>query len=124
MDELNLIESGKNYGWPVIQGDDKQAGMEPPVLHSGVSTTWAPAGAAFIGDSLFFGGLRGEILYEAVIQDKKATLKEHFQGEFGRIREVILGPDEMLYFTTSNRDGRGNPIPSDDRIIRANPKRL
>lgn len=123
-DELNLIEQGKNYGWPEIQGDEKQTGMETPILHSGASTTWAPAGAAFIGDSLFFGGLRGESLYEAVIQDKKAILKEHFQGEFGRIREAIRGPDNMLYITTSNRDGRGNPISNDDRIIRVNPKRL
>ncbi len=124
-DELNLIESGKNYGWPQIQGDEVRSGMETPKRHSGASTTWAPAGAAFVGNSFFFGGLRGVTLYEAVINGNKVTdFKEHFKGEFGRIREVILGPDNMLYITTSNRDGRGNPNEGDDRIIRVFPQRL
>jgi len=124
LDELNLVESGKNYGWDIIQGDETRIGMEKPVAHSGGSITWAPAGAAFVGDSLFFAGLRGQALYEAVIQGDNATIKEHFQGEFGRIREVVKGPDGMLYLTTSNRDGRGNPGATDDRIIRINPKKL
>src|SRR3989344_2380455 len=124
LDELNLVESGKNYGWGIIQGDETRIGMEKPVAHSGGSITWAPAGAAFVGDSLFFSGLRGQALYEAVIQGDNATIKEHFQGEFGRIREVVKGHDGMLYLTTSNRDGRGNPGATDDRIIRINPKKL
>ena len=125
LDELNLIEPGKNYGWPEIQGDEKKEGMVSPVRHSGSKTTWAPAGAAFIGNALFFGGLRGQTLYEAVINGNKLTdLKEHFKGQYGRIREVIKGPDNMLYITTSNHDGRGNPDPADDRIIRLNPSSL
>ena len=125
LDELNLIENGKNYGWPDIQGDEKKEGMVSPVRHSGSKTTWAPAGAAFIGNALFFGGLRGQTLYEAVINGNKLTdLKEHFKGQYGRIREVIKGPDNMLYITTSNHDGRGNPDTSDDRIIRINPSSL
>lgn len=119
-DELNLIEKGKNYGWPTIQGDKTNPGMEAPKLNSGASTTWAPAGAVFIGNSLFFGGLRGQALYEAVIDGEKITLKEHFKNQFGRIRDVTLGPDNFLYITTSNKDGRGNPATDDDRIIRIN----
>ena len=69
-DELNLIEKGKNYGWPAIQGDEVQAGMEPPVAHSGSKETWAPAGIAYWNGLLLFGGLRGESLYEARIVDK------------------------------------------------------
>ena len=72
----------------------------------------------------FFGGLRGETLYEAVIKSENVTIKEHFKGEFGRIREVIKGPDGMLYISTSNKDGRGNPASEDDRIVRINPKKL
>jgi len=121
LDELNLIEKGKNYGWPEIQGDETKDGMEKPKLHSGAITTWAPAGAVFLKNSLFFGGLRGQALYEAVIDGDKITLKEHFKGQFGRIREVVLGPDNYLYISTSNRDDRGNPIASDDRIIKINP---
>lgn len=124
LDELNLIEKGKNYGWPEIAGDETETGMETAKLHSGPSTTWAPAGAAFIKNSLFFGGLRGQTLYEAMRDGDKITLKEHFKGKFGRIRDVVLGPDNFLYITTSNRDGRGNPTASDDKIIKINPSEL
>jgi glucose/arabinose dehydrogenase len=122
LDELNLIEKGKNYGWPEIQGDEKKAGMESPIVHSGPNETWAPSGVAFWDNSLFFGGLRGEALYEAkILKDNKVSLKIHFQKEFGRIRAVVLGPDGYLYITTSNTDGRGNPKLKDDKIIRINP---
>lgn len=122
LDEINLIESGKNYGWPDIEGDKTQNGMETAKRNSG-DITWAPAGAAFVGDSLFFAGLRGQALYEAVIKSNEVTeVKEHFKNEFGRIREVALGPDGLLYITTSNLDGRGTPASGDDKIIRINPR--
>lgn len=120
LDELNLIEKGRNYGWPIIQGDEKQEGMASPIIQSGPSATWAPAGAAFLDGSIFFGGLRGEALFEYKIADK--SLKKYFQGQFGRIRAVVLGPDGYLYLTTSNTDGRGTPKASDDKLIRINPK--
>lgn len=125
LDEINFIEPGKNYGWPTIEGNETRSAMVTPVRNSGPTTTWAPSGAAFIGDSLFYAGLRGQTLYEAVINNNQVTeLKEHFKGEFGRIREVIVGPDGMLYITTSNRDGRGQPGSEDDRIIRIDPTKL
>lgn len=120
LDELNLIEKGKNYGWPIIQGDESREGMVNPVIHSGPNDTWAPAGAVFYDDRIFFGGLRGESFFEYKIADK--SLKKHFQGEFGRIRDVILDPDRYLYITTSNRDGRGIPREGDDKIIKINIK--
>ncbi len=120
LDELNLIEKGKNYGWPVVQGDRKQEGMVSPIIQSGPNATWAPAGATFSNGSIFFGGLRGEALFEYKIADK--SLKRHFQGQFGRIRAVVLGPDNYLYITTSNTDGRGNPKENDDRLIKINPE--
>ncbi len=124
-DELNLIQSGKNYGWEIIQGDETKSGLETPKKNSGATTTWAPSGAAFVGNSLFFAGLKGQTLYEAIIQNNQVIdFKEHLIGQFGRLREVILGPDGMLYITTSNRDGRGNPQEKDDRIIRVNPQKL
>lgn len=124
-DEINLIERGKNYGWPIIQGDEVRPGMETPKRNSGATTTWAPAGAAILANSLFFGGLRGQTLYEATIQNNSITaLREYFKGQFGRIRDVVVGPDNMLYITTSNRDGRGIAQATDDRIIRINPRKL
>ncbi|MBI2405115.1 PQQ-dependent sugar dehydrogenase [Candidatus Gottesmanbacteria bacterium] len=120
-DEVNLIEKGKNYGWPVVKGDQTALGMVSPVIQSGASDTWAPAGVAFWDGSLFFGGLRGEALYEAKITGEKLTLSSHFKGRFGRIRAVGLGPDGFLYLSTSNTDGRGTVQSGDDKIIRLNP---
>ena len=124
-DELNLIEIGKNYGWPIIRGEQIQVGMTSPKLQSG-QDTWAPAGLAYVKELnvLFFAGLRGQALYEAVIDGTKVVLKEHLKGEVGRIREVVVGPDNLLYITTSNRDGRGIPDNTDDKIIRINPSKL
>jgi glucose/arabinose dehydrogenase len=49
---------------------------------------------------------------------KQANL---FEGNFGRIRAIADGPDGYLYFSTSNRDGRGSPAKNDDRILRLVP---
>jgi glucose/arabinose dehydrogenase len=124
-DELNLIERGGNYGWPTIRGDERREGMISPVAHSGPSYTWAPAGAAYWNGSVFFGGLRGEALYEVRVDSytpgSRVDVKVHFRGELGRIRVVRLGPDGLLYLGTSNRDGRGRPRSEDDRILALRP---
>ena len=123
-DEINLIKAGGNYGWPLYIGDESTEGTVAPALHSGTGT-WAPASAAIVGSSLFFGGLRGEALYEATLDGERVVeLKEHFKGEFGRIRTVRVGPDGMLYLTTSNRDGRGQAASGDDKILKVNPESL
>lgn len=121
-DELNRIVSGGNYGWPEVRGEENRPGMIAPVVQSGKTDTWAPAGIAYWDGSLFFTGLRGEALYEAHIQlDNSIILQQHFRGEFGRLRAIKIGPDDMLYLTTSNTDGRGNSNEGDDKIIRINP---
>lgn len=121
-DEINLIQPGVNYGWPVITGSETTAGMGPPVIHSGIDHTWAPAGVQYWDGSLFFAGLRGSALYEARLEGGAVVaLVRHFFNDFGRLRAVRLGPDGYLYITTSNRDGRGRVHTGDDRIIRVNP---
>lgn len=132
-DEINLVVAGNNYGWPEVRGEETASGMVAPVAHSG-SATWAPAGAAWNDGSLFFGGLRGEALYEARIPEDAiqptatrsldVRVRAHFSGEYGRIRPVRLGPDGMLYFGTSNRDGRGRVREGDDRILAVDPSAL
>ncbi|MEM3063279.1 MAG: PQQ-dependent sugar dehydrogenase, partial [Nitrososphaerota archaeon] len=117
-DELNLIEKGGNYGWPEVEGNEKKENMINAIIQSG-NQTWAPGGAAYFKGSIFFAGLRGKALFEYRIRDGK--LLKHLGGEFGRIRDVILGPDNMLYIATSNYDGRGTPKPDDDMIIKVNP---
>lgn len=121
-DELNRIDKGKNYGWPDSQGDNAAAGTVAPTLHSTASVTWAPASLAFHNGFLYWGGLRGETLYRYDIAAQKPT--KHFENQFGRIRAVVVGPDEMLYITTSNRDGRGDPQTADDKVIRIDPSQL
>lgn len=121
MDELNLIVAGSNYGWPDSEGDRVAPGTTGPVLHSGASTTWAPGGATFYNGSIFFGGLKGEALYEAVLnasRDDVVALKTHLKKEYGRIRTTLIGPDGGLFIMTSNRDNRGAKREGDDRIIR------
>jgi glucose/arabinose dehydrogenase len=97
--------------------------MQSPVVHSG-QETWAPSGMAYLNGSLYFAGLRGQTLYQAVIQNGKVTLKKHFERDFGRLRDVVAGPDGMLYILTNNRDGRGVPTDEDDQLIRINPEKL
>ncbi|PIT98309.1 MAG: glucose sorbosone dehydrogenase [Candidatus Andersenbacteria bacterium CG10_big_fil_rev_8_21_14_0_10_54_11] len=123
LDEVNKISAGENYGWPAIQGSEQETGMLAPYIQSGASVTWAPAGAAILDDYLYFGGLRGEALYTMPLNGEP-TVTPHYAGEFGRIRAVAVGPDNFIYITTSNRDGRGTPESGDDKVIRLNPTEL
>lgn len=118
-DEVNKIEKGKNYGWPTIEGPATKAGLITPVLDSGPKEAWAPASLLYYRGYLFWGGLKGEALYQFNVETKE--LKTHFKNKFGRIRTIRKGPDGMFYMLTSNRDGRGKPTDGDDKLIRLNP---
>jgi glucose/arabinose dehydrogenase len=124
LDEVNLVAAGGDYGWPAYEGDAVGDGITPPVLHSGASHTWAPSGAAWLDGRLYFGGLRGQALFEVRGLGGEPELVVHFFTELGRIRQVRVGPDGMLYILTANRDGRGQPRRGDDRLVRVDPRRL
>lgn len=123
-DELNRIFLGGNYGWPTIRGKRSRRGMLVPILESGEKNTWAPSGIAYYKDKLFFAGLRGETLYLVYDLPGAPKMKELLKGEYGRLREVVLGPDNRLYITTSNQDGRGKPKVGDDKILIVDPEVL
>jgi glucose/arabinose dehydrogenase len=101
--------------------------MVSPVLNAGTSETWAPTGATFVtrgpwAGSLLFTGLRGQTLYRVVLDANDPRKVEKFERylyrQFGRLRDVLEGPDGNLYLLTSNRDGRGSPKDDDDSVIR------
>jgi len=130
-DEINVIEPGKNYGWPKVVGDETDPSYTSPILHTG-DETWAPSGASFYNsdnieqweNKYFIATLRGNHLrmLDLDIESNEVISSEAlFQGEFGRLRDASVGPDGNLYILTSNRDGRGSPEPTDDRILRIIP---
>ena len=78
----------------------------------------APGGAAFYEGDLVFAGLRGEALIRVDLDGRKVVGQERIVEGLGRILAVAVGPDGALFFSTSNRDGRGSPAANDDRIMK------
>ena len=129
-DEINAIDAGANYGWPRIEANQTMTGMRAPITF--FSPAIAPSGASFYRGSLFprFAGnlfvatLRGTHLLRLTLDasTRRVVAQEQLlAGRLGRLRDVISGPDGFLYLATNNRDGRGSPASSDDRIMRLMP---
>jgi aldose sugar dehydrogenase len=125
-DEVNLVQAGRNYGWPVITygrnyvtgtriGDEgPRDGMEMPLKHW-VPTSIAPSGLVFLTSdrypgwkgSLFMGTLRGQQLVRLTVDGNRVTGEERLLENLGeRIRDVRQGPDGWLYLLTDSNDGR------------------
>ncbi len=117
-DELNLIEKGKNYGWPKFEGKSDDPKYATPKV------TWntdecSPAGLAITRSTAFMAALRGERVWMIPLEGESAGKPTSlFNGKYGRIRNVVVAPDESLWITTSNTDSRGRPDAKDDRILR------
>ena len=131
-DEVNHIMKGENYGWPLVSHEKKRAGTVAPLLV--FTPAEAPASATFYASDtipqftnrFFFGALKGEgiikVLFDEKNPDRVVSYEKLSEVKLGRIRDVIEGPDGSLYFTTSNRDGRGKAASSDDRVMRIRAK--
>ncbi len=127
-DEVNTVERAKNYGWPLVHHKESREGLESPLLE--YTPSCAPASGAFYRGSalskfknnFFFGCLKGERLIRVVLNGRTVVSQEDLIKNYGRIRDVAEGPDGYLYFSTSNKDGRGKPASDDDRILRLVPK--
>lgn len=126
-DEINDVQRGENYGWPVVEGPDHGRFTAP--LHVWDDTTIAPSGATFVardgsawtGDYLV-ASLRGESLRRLELEGDEVVSDEPLIGDdHGRLRTAVEGPDAAIYVLTSNRDGRGSPDDEDDRILRITP---
>ncbi len=129
-DELNVLEAGANYGWPDAIGWESAGGSRVPVW------TWrepiAPGGvSAYRGPiadwagGVLVAGLRGRldrIVLERSGEHHRATAMETLlNGEFGRLRTVVVDTSGSIYLTTSNRDARGVARVGDDLLLRLKP---
>jgi glucose/arabinose dehydrogenase len=118
-DELNRIEPGGNYGWPLVEGVAGREGLIDPVT-AWTTSDASPSGIAARGRTVFIAGLRGERLWAvdtadgAAVRDPVAS----FTGEQGRLRDVVALPDGALWLLTNNTDGRGSPRADDDALLR------
>lgn len=125
-DEVNVITRGSNYGWPLVSHEKTREGTESPKLV--FTPAFAPASGMFytsdilpqFTNNFFFGGLRGEGIMRVIVSEDGLTVTAYEKLpriSYGRIREIAEGPDGFIYFTTSNRDGRGTVREGDDKIF-------
>jgi aldose sugar dehydrogenase len=141
-DELNILEKGKNYGWPVIvhgidypgtaigEGITHKEGMEEPIYYW--DPVIAPSGLAFYTGSLFpqwqgsvfVGGLRATMLDRLTIVNDKVVAEEPLLTDLhARIRDVRVGPDGAVYVLTDSGTGTVSPrTPSTSKLLKLTPQ--
>ncbi len=124
-DEVNRILPGHNYGWPAVEGFGGGGRFTDPLV------TWppiqaSPSGVAILDQVLYVACLKGQRLWRIPIRTdgRLGSPQSLLVGRYGRLRHVAAAPDGSLWVLTSNRDGRGDPVPADDRILRLAPAAL
>jgi glucose/arabinose dehydrogenase len=140
-DEVSRVVRGGNFGWPDVHGfcDGDTSGEEAYCQSNDVEEpleAWTPtegvSGLAYYDHdrmqgwrgSLLVTSLTGTAMFRLTLSDDGRSVVERetlYRGEFGRLRDVLVAPDGVVYLATSNRDGRGRPDDDDDRILRIVP---
>jgi glucose/arabinose dehydrogenase len=116
-DEVNLLARGSNGGWPQVEGPGDGGGRFLAPITTWETSEASPSGAAVVGDTLYVAALRGQRLWQVPLSDPSRP-RPLYQGQYGRLRAAARAPDGSLWVLTSNRDGRGDPVRADDRILR------
>lgn len=116
-DEVNRIEAGGNYGWPIVEGRGDVEGYLDPAVQWATSEA-SPSALAYVDGTFFVAALRGARLWALYpLDDGRLESVAWFTDEYGRIRDVVPAADGTLWFVTNNTDGRGSPGPDDDRVL-------
>ncbi len=118
-DELNVIRPGSNYGWPTVEGQQGREGFVDPVRQWKTADA-SPSGITIGPDgAVLMAALRGESLWKIPVGADGSTEEPQrlLQGDYGRLRDVLVGPDGNVWVVTNNTS-RGTPRPGDDRIVR------
>ncbi|WP_377266946.1 PQQ-dependent sugar dehydrogenase [Peterkaempfera sp. SMS 1(5)a] len=117
-DELNLIQPGRNYGWPAAQGKNGGGKYTDPVVEWGTEED-SPSGIAYADGSIWMAALKGRRLWRIPLDGARAAgaPQDFLVGTYGRLRSVLAVGDGHLLLTTSNTDGRATPRAGDDRIL-------
>jgi glucose/arabinose dehydrogenase len=118
-DELNLIQAGRNYGWPTVEGVAGNPNFVDPIAQWSPADA-SPSGIAFASNTVWLASLRGQRLWGVPVLNGAAdgSPVAFLNGTFGRLRLVTVAPDGSLWLMTNNTDGRGTPRAGDDRIVR------
>lgn len=134
-DELNIIEKGRNYGWPTVMGfcdtpAESQFCADSNVVEpiAAWTPTLAVAGADFYDsesiaewkNALLVTSLKAsQLTVLSLSQDGRTVVQEesYFTDWFGRLRDLCISPDGRVFLAVSNRDGRGTVRDGDDRIV-------
>ncbi|MCU1558167.1 MAG: glucose dehydrogenase [Microbacteriaceae bacterium] len=114
-DELNRIEPGGNYGWPIVEGSGGRSGLIDPVYQWSTAEA-SPSGLTFVDGTFFLAALRGERLW-AIYPGATTSATAYLVGTLGRIRDAVPGPGNTLWLLTNNTDGRGSPHEGDDKLV-------
>jgi glucose/arabinose dehydrogenase len=86
-------------------------------VHQWTTAEASPSGLAIVNDTLFLAALRGQRLWVIYPRSESIDTVSWFEGEYGRLRDVVPGPNGTLWVLTNNTDGRGSPGSGDDKLL-------